>query len=114
MPPMLPPVEAMPVARPRRVRKKWPTAAREGVKSREQPRPQKTPKLRMKCHSSAAGLHQWMCGFSMRRKGLLPVETLKSIRLAPTNTVPVIISHLGPCLSNRGPINKPPQNTTKV
>lgn len=50
----------------------------------------------------------------MRRGAFLPVEILKSIRLAPTNTVPVRTSHLGPCLSKMGPMNRPPKNTTKV
>jgi hypothetical protein len=45
-PPRLPAVEAMPVARPRRTLKKWPMAAMEGVKRREQERPDRTPKAR--------------------------------------------------------------------
>lgn len=46
-PPMEPPVEAIPVARPRRFLKKWPTAAMEGVKRRVEAMPLRTPNDRM-------------------------------------------------------------------
>jgi hypothetical protein len=51
-PPSEPAVEATPVAMPRRARKKWPIAAMEGVKRREDARPERRPKARRKCQYS--------------------------------------------------------------
>ncbi len=56
MPPMLPPVVAMPVAAARRTEKKWAIEETAGVKIREVPRPAAREKERMKCHSSARGV----------------------------------------------------------
>lgn len=53
IPPIEPPALAIPVANPRRSRKKWPTEARHGVNKREQPVPLSTPNTRMKCQYSA-------------------------------------------------------------
>lgn len=39
---------------------------------------------------------------------------LNNIKLANSSTVPERIIHLGPYLSNMGPIYKPRKNTTKV
>ena len=49
MPPMEPPVVAMPVASPRRSENQWPTTAMDGVKSREVPKPPRMPKVRRNC-----------------------------------------------------------------
>src|SRR3569833_855848 len=51
-PPAPPPVAAMPVAKPRLARKKCPTAAMEGVKSRAEAIPLRMPKERKKCQNS--------------------------------------------------------------
>jgi hypothetical protein len=55
-PPREPAVEATPVAKPRRAWKKWPTAAMEGVKSRDEARPERRPKARRNCQYSAQRL----------------------------------------------------------
>jgi hypothetical protein len=52
MPPAAPPVAAMPVARARRARKKWPTEETAGVKMSEVPVPARMPMVRMKCQNS--------------------------------------------------------------
>ncbi len=52
MPPNAAPPAAIPVALPRPTRKKWNTAAIEGVKTRAVPRPPRTPKTMMKCQYS--------------------------------------------------------------
>ena len=51
-PPMAPPVLAIPDARPRRSRKKWPMAVMQGVKRRDVPKPKRIPKQRRKCQYS--------------------------------------------------------------
>ena len=56
IPPMLPPVVAIPVAEPRETRKKWPIAETAGVKTREVPRPPRMDKVRMKCQYSGFGV----------------------------------------------------------
>lgn len=52
MPAREPAVVATPVAKPRRRWKKWPIAAMEGVKRREEERPERRPKERRNCQYS--------------------------------------------------------------
>ena len=52
MPPKAAPPAAMPVALPRPMRKKWETAAMEGVKTKAVPSPPKIPKTMIKCQYS--------------------------------------------------------------
>lgn len=51
-PPVAPPAAAIPVARARRLRKKWPTDETAGVKMSEVPTPHRNPIVRMKCQYS--------------------------------------------------------------
>ena len=51
-PPTEPPVQAMPVAVPRLVMKKWPMAVVAGVTMRDVPMPPKRPKTMRKCQNS--------------------------------------------------------------
>jgi hypothetical protein len=52
MPPVAPPVAAIPVASARRARKKWPTEETAGVKMSDVPAPASRLIVRMKCQYS--------------------------------------------------------------